>query len=76
MGAGPGPGAVMAHHMPAPAIYHSAIRLMLVKGPHFVLHSVPRRTAPGWGIPPRDAFWAAGPRWRLRAGPSGVRGSV
>lgn len=70
------PGAVMGHHMPAPAIYHSAIRLMLLKGPHFVLHSAPCRTALGWGIPPQDAFQAVGPQWRLQAGPSGDRGSV
>lgn len=39
----------MAHHMLVPAIYHSAIRLMLVKGPRLVLRSAPHRTARAGG---------------------------
>lgn len=52
----------MAHQMLVPAIYHSAIRLMLVKGPRLVLRSAPHRTA-GAGGSHHRAFsgqWDAG----------------
>lgn len=61
---------VMTHHMLVPTIYHSAIRLMLVKGPRLVLQSAPHRTVEGQVIPSQDAFQPMGHRWRLQPSPS------
>lgn len=67
---------VMTHHMLVPTIYHSAIRLMLVKGPHLVLQSAPHRTVEGQVLPSQDVFQAVGHRWRLQPSPSWDRVSV
>lgn len=67
---------VMTHHMLVPTIYHSAIRLMLVKGPRLVLQSAPHRTEEGQVIPSQDVFPPVGHRWRLRPSPSWDRVSV
>lgn len=61
---------VMAHHMLVPAIYHSAIRLMLVKRPRLVLRSAPLRSATTRG------FWAVEHRWRPQLSWSWDRGSA
>lgn len=66
----------MAHHMLVPAVYHSAIRLMLVKGPRLVLRLAPHTTAWAGGSHRRTFLRAAGRRLRLQMSGSWDGGSV